>query len=1013
MLNDAIVESNLVLNNDSNYDTGVALSVDDVLLVDVEGLAFRFNSNGQLRWTSRLANKLISFKFHAYKHPKFTGHRRYLSPTIDGRVCYVDETRPPVCLPITVKDIVNFTPFTTPLLPSVYLVGNRNSTILSASIESSGTLDPSNNLNVTFDAINSTSNSQRLSNSGANVKTIESEKCLVDRLKIPFAHHLEDCTLELCAGDLDDQSTSNDGKLGEHFDGFSGANLGLINQDVQDHSIQTIPQNIDNLRDETEQLLISTIRWTVDAFDMGTHVKLWSFTWTEIDGLKGSPDNIKDNITDNAINIDASVNDSGLASTELVADSAETNLINYGYENKAIDSKFILIDKKAVVHTASGTRIINFPFTLASSYKIEKISNTHGNYRRDYTISLIKFAETNDERASNANPITNIANPETKNTYLPALLQITSIALINDSTEPVDTWFFKLPANISYESDKTGIVKTFTDSTGKRIIYSDYIPEDILEYIRMALPPLDYVAWAWFCLIIAYLTIKNNKLSEEVTEFDNAIAQDKDDLRISKSETNAATSIVTYGQTLNISFLENGRFSRTFSCERLLGRGGFGAVYRAKHRLEPGNPEYAIKFVMLRVKDTKDLTSRRCFREVAANRDIYSKYVVRYYTWWCENLSYLPLTDKVDERNEYEEIYQLMKRNALFSNTGKSIGLSLDIQAPTQDSLILFDSDSDSDDSELDDIDHTREKKLSFDSSKFKSEKTDPNKYLTDKIVPERLSLQQIRPYEPYDLYDIDQNTEKRRLKKGKPPETLNQSLQIVLVIQMELCKGCTLRQWLDCPSRPTTDASSVLEKRIELHLFIQLVKGLRDIHERGFIHRDIKPENIFVDPESCHLKIGDFGLVGFMEDKAATAVFTLDSPSSLPITSDRGTTGKKSGAMDSLESSQVSMKGHVIGTPEYAAPEGGASCTDKADIYSASLILLEMLCPRFTTIMERVATLEGFRRSKFVPNYIVQHMNVWYQLMTSMSDVNPKSRPSAKELYRKIRSLQHHASAS
>lgn len=106
-------------------------------------------------------------------------------------------------------------------------------------------------------------------------------------------------------------------------------------------------------------------------------------------------------------------------------------------------------------------------------------------------------------------------------------------------------------------------------------------------------------------------------------------------------------------------------------------------------------------------------------------------------------------------------------------------------------------------------------------------------------------------------------------------------------------------------------------------------------------------------------------------------------------------------------------MKGHVIGTPEYAAPEGGASCTDKADIYSASLILLEMLCPRFTTIMERVATLEGFRRSKFVPNYIVQHMNVWYQLMTSMSDVNPKSRPSAKELYRKIRSLQHHASAS
>lgn len=123
----------------------------------------------------------------------------------------------------------------------------------------------------------------------------------------------------------------------------------------------------------------------------------------------------------------------------------------------------------------------------------------------------------------------------------------------------------------------------------------------------------------------------------------------------------------------------------------------------------------------------------------------------------------------------------------------------------------------------------------------------------------------------------------------------------------------------------------------------------------RGIVHRDIKPENIFINHNPLLLKIGDFGLARFIEDKITTCKPPGGCGGATPSQPEL-----------SLEFPQhdsvVSAKGLVIGTPGYTAPEGGALCTEKVDVFSAALILLELLCPRFGTTMERHQTLENFR---------------------------------------------------
>ncbi len=117
----------------------------------------------------------------------------------------------------------------------------------------------------------------------------------------------------------------------------------------------------------------------------------------------------------------------------------------------------------------------------------------------------------------------------------------------------------------------------------------------------------------------------------------------------------------------------------------------------------------------------------------------------------------------------------------------------------------------------------------------------------------------------------------------------------------MEFCEGGDLVDLL--ARRGTMDESEALE------VMIPVLEALQAIHDEGVIHRDIKPHNIVFDADG-NPKLIDFG-IGQAEELLATD-----------------------------ESGQ-------LGTVEYMAPErvDGLALDARSDLYSAAIVLFELLC--------------------------------------------------------------------
>ena len=142
--------------------------------------------------------------------------------------------------------------------------------------------------------------------------------------------------------------------------------------------------------------------------------------------------------------------------------------------------------------------------------------------------------------------------------------------------------------------------------------------------------------------------------------------------------------------------------------------------------------------------------------------------------------------------------------------------------------------------------------------------------------------------------------------------------------IVMELVDGPTLSAYLREHGRLSfEEATTILD---------QMLAVLGAAHSRGIVHRDVKPANVLL-AEDGRVKLADFGIAKIVDDAGA----------------------------------DLTLHGHVMGTPTYLAPErvAGREATPQSDLYSVAVIGYEMVAGRPPFKGEHVAaTLAAHQRA-------------------------------------------------
>jgi tetratricopeptide (TPR) repeat protein len=149
--------------------------------------------------------------------------------------------------------------------------------------------------------------------------------------------------------------------------------------------------------------------------------------------------------------------------------------------------------------------------------------------------------------------------------------------------------------------------------------------------------------------------------------------------------------------------------------------------------------------------------------------------------------------------------------------------------------------------------------------------------------------------------------------------------------IAMEHVDGMTMRQWLKAERRSWRDI---------VPLMCAAGEGLAAAHRAGLVHRDFKPENVLVGRDG-RVYVMDFGLARLrIEDVDAAAATTADSD----VETGRSQRTPASGV--SPLSANLTLAGHIVGTPAYMAPEiyDGKPGDARGDQFAFGVTLFESL---------------------------------------------------------------------
>ncbi len=141
--------------------------------------------------------------------------------------------------------------------------------------------------------------------------------------------------------------------------------------------------------------------------------------------------------------------------------------------------------------------------------------------------------------------------------------------------------------------------------------------------------------------------------------------------------------------------------------------------------------------------------------------------------------------------------------------------------------------------------------------------------------------------------------------------------------IAMEFVDGRTLADW-------TADTDA--DWRARLELLVQAGRGLAAAHAAGLVHRDFKPDNVLVGSDG-RVRVLDFGLVRHSDGADQDELLeTEETPGPAEV--------------GAHEAEALTVRGSIMGTPAYMAPEqhAGRACDAAADQYGFCVTAFELL---------------------------------------------------------------------
>lgn len=384
------------------------------------------------------------------------------------------------------------------------------------------------------------------------------------------------------------------------------------------------------------------------------------------------------------------------------------------------------------------------------------------------------------------------------------------------------------------------------------------------------------------------------------------------------------------------------RYAQDFEELNVLGKGGYGVVFRVRHKLD--SQSYAIKKVPLssdRLKRIQEHGQREVdevLGELRALARLDHPNIVRYHTSWIEWT-----TNPSASRSKpslSSDIFSGVSEDAVLGAQDQSAADHLARVATTSGSEqvdVLFETSGHDQSRKLVELSKSADAKHLFADS-VANYKAEASNGILDSID------------------EVDGHLSGAR---SQSDENLDQPT-LVLHMQMSL-HPMTLAEYLapkptfaDEHAPPPLSHCFHLEPSVAI--LQSILNGVEYLHDRGMVHRDIKPANIFIGaktgsealqeltcsqcrtqrkatPIPLDVRIGDFGLV------------TLSDPTQADPSNTK-----------------------AVGTELYRSVTLGASST-QIDIHALGIVAFELLW-KFETRMERIHVIRKLKEGEFPPGF-------------------------------------------